>query len=349
MSCALVIVLLLLGSPERAAELVAQAAEARAAGRLGESLELMRQAYGQDPSPILLNNIAVLLETLGRYREALETYQRVVSDAAAPAELVELDRARILRLTPLSARAWLWLEAEDANARAWVDGMAVGLRVEVELAPGPHRLEVWSPGGAELSWSVLSLTAGVLERWHRKAQPEAARVWVDRVTPPLVSLEVDGARLEGFSRAVRSVLLPPGPHRVRAVPFGEAAHDLDLVLEPKSARALFEAPQVVVQTPPTSARGSAGPPWAWIGLGTGAVLLGASAISAWSAGQDRATVRGAARDMQGVVIGLSFAEAGALESQANLKSNLALGLGLAGAAAVVAGALTWILEDADAP
>src|SRR5204863_1771498 len=67
--------------PESYDALVQEAVRARGEGRLEESLALLESANAMQPSPGLRNNIARVLEELGRWSEAVEEYRSVAGDA----------------------------------------------------------------------------------------------------------------------------------------------------------------------------------------------------------------------------------------------------------------------------
>lgn len=330
-----------------APELVSRAAALRARGELEESLALMRQAHALDPSPVLLNNIGALLEALGRYREAVGAYQDVLSHPATPPELRAQDRQRLERLSSKLASAWLRLEP-SGGAEAWVDGVAVELGAELEVPAGARRIELWTPGTRELRWIHQRVPSGELTVIKAEAPPDLARLDLTQLGFPLEALELDGYLPRGTSRAPLTIALSSGHHTLRWRVSGEAPVERALDLAPGTRHRLAddpalrraETPLEVVAAPPREEASA----WPLVALGAGAALLGAGAGLGLAAGADRDLVRGAARDPSGVIIGLSYAQAGALESEANTKANASAALFITGATTFAVGALWWLIE-----
>jgi tetratricopeptide (TPR) repeat protein len=343
---ALILATLVAATPS-APELVNRAVALRAQGLFVESLELMRQAYALDPSPVLLNNIGSLLEALGRYREAVATYEGVLSHPATPPELIVLDRQRVERLSLKLAGAWLRLESKETGAEGWVDGVAVELGVEVEVPPGAHRIELWTPRTRELRWLHQRLPSGELTTVVADAPPDWSRLEVDQLGVPSQGFELDGYHLRGLSRGAETIVLSPGHHTLYWRTPGEAPLVRELDLAPGARHRLADDPSLRLRALPLAA--VTAPPveasaWPLVALGAGAALLGAGGALGVAAGGDRDAVRNARRDPSGVITGLSYAQAGALEAEANTKANAALTFFLTGSATFAVGALWWLLE-----
>src|SRR5688500_11453877 len=98
-------------STEDVAALAAEAVRAREAGDLARTLELLERAKSIAPHFKIEHNIGAVLQDLGRYRDAAESYRRVLDDPAAPLEVKTIDRERLAKLEPKLDRAWLMLEA----------------------------------------------------------------------------------------------------------------------------------------------------------------------------------------------------------------------------------------------
>lgn len=346
-STALILATLVAATPS-APELVSRAVALRAQGLFAESLELMRQAYALDPSPVLLNNIGSLLEALGRYREAMATYEGVLNHPATPPELIALDRQRVERLSLKVAAAWLRLESAEAGAEGWVDGVAVELGVEVEIPAGARRIELWTPRTRELRWVHQRLPSGELTTLAPDAPPDWSRLDLAQVEVPSEGFELDGYHPRGLSRGAETIVLSPGHHSLRWRIPGEAPLERELELLPGARYRLADDPSLRLRAQPLAAV-TALPPaassaWPLVALGAGAALLGAGGALGLAAGADRDAVRGAARDPSGAIIGLSYAQAGALEAEANTKANAALTFFLTGSATLAVGALWWLFE-----
>ncbi len=93
----------------RARRLAKKSERAYRDGRLGASADLLRRAYKLEPAPILLFNLARVLDDAGELEEAKQTYERYLKSTKRPR-----DRARIeARLKTLEQ-----MLAERAAARA---------------------------------------------------------------------------------------------------------------------------------------------------------------------------------------------------------------------------------------
>ena len=80
-------------------EIMADAVKARDAGDLDRTVEFLREAYAVKPAPEILNNMGKILEQLGRYREAVDAYQKVADDPKADAQLRSPSRCLSRRST----------------------------------------------------------------------------------------------------------------------------------------------------------------------------------------------------------------------------------------------------------
>lgn len=349
-AAALLLAALVVSAPAgpSAPELVSRAAALRARGELAESLELMRQAYALDPSPVLLNNIGALLESLGRYREAVTAYQGVLSHPATPPELIAQDRQRVERLSSKLVAAWLRLESTEEGAEGWVDGVAVELGAELEVPAGARRIELWTPRTRELRWLHQRVPSGELTVVRAEAPPDAARLELSQLALPLEALEIDGYRPRGLSRGPQTIALSSGRHTLRWRLAGEPPLERVLDLAPGARHGWADDPALLAREAPIGVVAAAAPEpasaWPLVVLGGGAALLGAGAALGLAAGGDRDLVRSAARDPSGVIIGLSYAQAGALEAEANTKANASAAFFITGAATVAVGALWWLIE-----
>src|SRR5262245_25324589 len=94
-------------APDEFQVLIDRASDARAAGDLDRALLLLERARAMKSLPELDNNIGRTLQDLGRYREAVEAYRRVVEDPRSGEVLRTLDDNRIRDLKPKIDRALL--------------------------------------------------------------------------------------------------------------------------------------------------------------------------------------------------------------------------------------------------
>ena len=122
-------------------EIMADAVKARDAGNLNRTVEFLREAYQAKPAPEILNNLGKILEELGRYREAVDAYQKVADDPNADPQLRSLDTSRIAALQPKLNRAWVLPKITPRDSLVYMDGKLIDMPPGVEF-PASHRKHV---------------------------------------------------------------------------------------------------------------------------------------------------------------------------------------------------------------
>lgn len=314
--------------------LLDEAVALRAKGDLVATLEKLRAAEKIRPHFRISHNIAVVLEDLGRYGEADVAYRAVIADRAAPADVVEGDRARAEALAPKLVKAWIVVHA-SSDAEVLLDGVRIEPGIETGVEPRarmrPPVIEVWRG-------DVLALVAVPLVTATRTdlelASPSRSAFAVLILDRPLL---VDGHPV----RAAREIWLQPGSHAFeverRSVTASLAAGSETRLV------ALF--PEVTVQEtrplvlqPPERDRTVT-----WILGGAGLAAAVAGTVLLISGDADRASVHDAAREDE-IITGVSMRDAASFESSARTKT-LAGGLALGGAAALVAIAALLFAAD----
>lgn len=339
--------------------LLAQAKAARDAGELEHAVTLLRRAHDLHPAPEILNNIGRVYEDLGRYQDATSTYRQVIDDPKADANLRALDAARVAALTPKLGRAWVRLTLTPSASRAWLGGRrAASGGAEIGLETGPQWIEGVTPDGATVWLLRRAFEAG--RRTELALDTTAAlqgelgatmtALTLSQASPP-VRLEIDGYALRSdLGRATR-VILPAGPHVVRAELDGGAVVAARRVLEAGQPTALSELGRDALAR--DAAQGAArrqggqatSPGWGpYVLLGTGTATTATGIALALLADSDRGDVRSAQVDSRGVVTGLTLAQARKIEGDANDKGTagaVLMGLGVA----QLAGGLAWMIVD----
>jgi hypothetical protein len=170
--CWLVLVLSLGVLPRRAsaaeapAELVSRGLELRRERRDGEALALFQRAFAASPKPMILSQIALAEQALGRW---LSAEQDLTSALAAPDRWVEANRVALERaLTVIRSHlSWLTVTSNSASAQLWLDNRNLGA---VRAAPfrveaGVHELSLRMPDGRSSARSV-ELIGGEREHFH---------------------------------------------------------------------------------------------------------------------------------------------------------------------------------------
>jgi hypothetical protein len=327
-------------------QVMKEATAAREAGDLPRALELLNEAYAFRHVPEILNNIGRVLEELGRYKEACDTYLSVTQDPAASDPLRKLDKERIASLEPKLDTAWLRFDA-DSRGPALLDAREIGAG-EVSLAPGVHLLEVRGEDG-ELLVRFLSLARGLRTTIGRATvtrTPEDGCLEL-RGAPPS-RLEVSGHPLGSRLDDLRALCMSAGRYRLNLS--GRSA-DVEVRSGQEVPMALSLAdPVAAVETRvPDSApagRSYVGP----LALGgAGAALLAVGIGLFVSAQSDRNVINDATR-VDGVIQAPpTMRDAWNLEQGAEGKDRVGLGMTIGGGAALVAGLVWWLLSPARAP
>lgn len=329
------------GSVRSFERVLAEAEEARAAGAWQRSLELLEEAYAIEARPELLNNMGRALEALGRYSSAVQRYRQVVENPRAPVELRALDRARIAALEPKLSQAHLRAEG---SLEIWIDGVALGSE-ERAVTPGPHRVEVYERRRRRVVLRIVESRAGestLLGAEQLASDPSQAALTLpvpggavggegdrDLVLERLV---IDGYALRAPLGSLLAVELPGGAHRISASAIDGRSVEGTLDVGPGSSAwlgRLFQSetvpPPEPIATPtavliPAEAEASGPPLASWLAGGVGVAAGVAGVILLVSASADRAEVTGATKDADGVITGVTYREAEALEGSANTKS-----------------------------
>jgi len=141
---------------ERAKELYEQAAQAYAARKNFEAIELFRQSGALEPSPLLSYNMALAYEEAGDLRNALK-YFREYASAGNPEAADEVE-ARISKLESKLGKLGiqqLTVKSNPAGATLAVDGVPVGVTpYTAEFTHGAHTLKVSMSGYTETEASI---------------------------------------------------------------------------------------------------------------------------------------------------------------------------------------------------
>lgn len=333
--------------------LLQQAAQAKEQGDLKTSLRLMREAHSLKPAPELLNNVGYLLQLLGRYEEAVQTYQRVLSMHPLSEKLRALDEMRIRALRKKLTKGWLRVDRAPSEAQIFVDGAPLRLRRGQErgFRPGGHFFEVRRAKSSELLLRRLTLRAGLRVQSDLFTRPRKDAQLELRGVEALEVLLIDGYRLRSELSSLQKIWLSPGRRAVEVRASGRR-RKLDVELRPgesiqlSALLASLEMPESskVQQIVATPARGHH--PLVYVLGGLGAATAIAAAVMFPLASADRRTVTEAERDGRGVIIGVTFAKADRLERDANRKSAAGVGLLAGGGALVLSSFIWWLVEEA---
>lgn len=327
------------GEAARYDALIEGALVARTAGRLEESLALLREAFALEPTPGLRHNIARLLEELGRYREAIDEYGAVVGHARVDPALKARDEAAIARLAPRLSSAWITIVAAGApgGAAPLLDGGAVTPGAEHRAIPGAHVVE---HAGPEREVQLLHFDArpGV-RTWVRTGTAAGTPAFIDLagVQHRIVRLAIDGYSVRTPPAELERVRVGPGHRRIVIEVSDGTGMDAAVELRPGERFA-------VAGWLPRSGDGALAVGPLALG-GAGALVAAGGAALLALASSDRSVIEGAARDEQGRVVGITLAEADDLESRAAIEQGLGFALTAAGVAAAGAALVWWLTAE----
>lgn len=324
--------------------LLEDAVRARAEGRLEESLELLRRANALQPSPGLRNNIARVLEELGRWREAVAEYRSVAGDPTADPQLRELDDQRIAELAPKLLYAWLYFDLTPESVRVLLDGVPVPAAGRDQSAPaGTRVIEAKLEG--EVVLETIDAPIGKRTTVKRDLSQRAAneaRIAVDRVRGSADAVVIDRYRVRSAIDEIHTIRLRPGAHAIGLELRGVTTASAAIQLRPGET---YDASLLLSASPPAEASRSAVWPYFAGGGGVAAAVAGGVlwAVAESSRGELRAAIDEAERG-DGIIRELTRARAEEIESGARVKSNVGLVLVGAGVAAIGGAIAGWALD-----
>lgn len=334
-------------------ELLRQANAARQAGQFERAVELLQAAHTMHPSPELLNNIGLMLEKAGRYRDAADAYRRVAEDASADPNLRALDAGRLATLQPRLGMAWVKATLVPTATVLRVDGRPPNAPPgqSFSVDGGDHLFELTLPGGSEVVLLRRTFPLDRLTSLDVTAQTTQGfgRVTLGGLGAPASSIVIDGYRIASPLDRLQSIRLAPGRYAVRIERLGAPALEQRVVVaagrsfEPRPTAVKAKAPAL----PDVDAvdPGPAVSPAAWILLGVGVAVAAGGGILYALGQQDLDEVSGAARDAQGRITGMTYTQASEQVDNGRRKKDIGLGM-LIGGGAVAVGGSVWALVQA---
>lgn len=322
-------------------KLLADAVRARGEGRLEESLDLLRKAQAIQPSPGLQNNIARVLEELGRWTEAVDQYRAVAADPEADRELREKDDQRIAELAPKLLYAWITFDLTPSALEVFLDGARIEPKPKLDhrAEPGRRTVEAHLLEERAVVLSEVNAPAGrrtKIARDLRTRSPEEATIQLGAPAAEVEALVIDRYRVRSRLQELSAIHLPAGRHELMLELSGTRTASRSVEL---SAGTVFSLGSVLTEIP--SAEGNS---WWPLALGsTGVVAAGVGAALLIVADNHRSEIRNAARDGE-IITGITLARATDLEDSARTEST-AGGVLLGVGSAVIAGAvIAWLVQ-----
>lgn len=339
-------------------DILEEAGRARRAGDHARTLLLLERAYAIQPIPELLNNIGRTLEELGRYGEAIDAYRKVVGDPAAKAQLVELDRRRLVELEPRLRSAWVLIDAKPDDALVHVDGVEIPARREVEVEPGRHLVQLTRSDGRGVLVTFINSGLGrriTVGRDMDAIAAESAALDLEGTVSSILEVSIDDRPIRAdFMKGVK-IHLEPGVYKVTVQLEGREPRIEDLRFEANGAVVLASIldPEVIGEPEPPAIvlePMDPGPgPWPMVVGAFGAIGVGLGVFLLASAEVDRGRVRNAVQRDDGVVTGITMIEAIRLESRANDKGTAGIISVSAGVAIGAAALFWWLLSPEPEP
>jgi hypothetical protein len=322
--------------------LLAEAVRARGDGRLEESLDFLRRAHAIQPSPGLRNNIARVLEELGRWSEAVEQYRAVAADPTADPQLREKDDQRIAELAPKLLYAWVNVELSPPDALVFLDGARVEARTrDARTEPGRRMIEASFLEKRELVLFGIDAPAGrrtTVQRVLSTREANEATIELGTSGTAVRSLTIDRYRLRAPLETISTIRLPAGRYTFDAELDETRTVSRSIELAPG---ARFELGAILTELAPAREEKVSWWPYA-VGAG-GAVFAAAGGGLLALAENNRSEIRDAARE-NGVITGITLARASELESSAKTQSTAGVVLMSAGTAALAGALVGWILQ-----
>ena len=326
-------------SREQTAQAMALSAEVLAGeGKLDEAILLFQRVYELDPAPVILYNIARLLDRKGDLPKAREYYERYLGE--------ERDKAGrdkgAARLADLLSRlpGQVVVRPDPADAQVTIDGVALERDRPFEVKPGKHQVAAERAG--HVRQEVTVEVAGGKETVVPLTLPPLSGGLNVVMNTPGAQVRIDD-RLVGVTPLPEPASVAPGVHTVQILLDGveRFAKVVDvkpgetLTLAPTLAEMRTEpasgldagasAPAAVVASAPELARTvepaptpAALPvaeqpvarrfPWHFVALGSGVAVAAVGAVLLWyAAPHERAKVSDAANCCLGTSAGSSYA------------------------------------------
>lgn len=319
------------------------------------SLAWMQYAFDMGPQATYAYGVARSLEKLGRFFEAHRLYQSTLKAPRLNRQVRKRATEALRRLAPRLAQAYVGFRARDAEARFQIDDRPVSASSSAfAVEPGPHVLIQRSADGYTLTLWRVTAAAGRITVWP----PEAPSARGDAVLPAFggeTITQIDDTTLAIDSKGVRRLSLPVGSHtvglrtvagsRVARIEVGSGA----VVMIPKATPDASPRPVPTPPGQPEEEKGSTVGGWVTTGLGTGALIAGATLLIIQATDRGSLATAIADTDDRGVIIGVSQVSAQTVYDRADafrLSGGVLVGVG----AAAIIGGVTWLLlSNTDTP
>jgi len=337
-------------------ELVAKAGQARRAGDMAKTAELLRKAIAIKPVPALLNNLGRVQEDMGDYAGAVESYSKVANDPNADANLRSLDAARIATLQAKLQKGWVLARVAPSGSSVLVDGRppAAPPGKEFPVPPGQAVLQFTSADGkvAAVVKNAYPLGKRTTMTVSLKTPPNNAwgAVALSSLEPKPKSITVDGYAVRKAG-GLDELRMSPGKHTLKMAYADGRAISLNVSLAAgtresiaSSVASALAAVKKVTQPPPPKVEPAGMSPWPYVLMGLGAVAVGVGVFLTVDADDDRDEVLNPIKDSRGVITSITLDKAQEVEADADAKASggvAAIGVG----GALLVGGIVWAIVD----
>ncbi len=318
----------------------------------------LQRAYQLKPSdPDIPFNIGRCFEELGRFHEAVKSFQQVADHRRATAADRTSAQSKLAAITPLLSKAHIRLEEPLRAGLVLVDGKQIAAGVsDVQLTPGTREICALDATGAALLCWKRQLPVGQRVSWPPPDPTGLRSTVLWQPSEPVARVEMGGVTLPVNPARLERLVLDPGTHRLLVVWAGGGETELTWELAPgmqlegqpaRPAAAAVAPPQmrdeglmVSAVEAETSSDGPGAGPWITLGVGGAVLVAGVSLMGAAEASRS-----GIESDRERGTISQPTAES--RWGDANTMTWIGTGLLAAGGAAALGGVLWFALSGGD--
>ena len=221
------------------------------AGQNEKALAEFQAAYRLAPHHNVLLNIAITQKAMFRYRDALESLERSLSEGKGKMSRKERREVEKERVAIRALMATVRILTRPDGARVTIDGKSVGktpFKEPVLLGPGKHTIEVAAPGYKN-GEKTVDVSAGDTSELRIALQPMARNVGIltIRTKPVGAQLSIDGLVIGNSPWTGER---KPGGQRVRAVLRDYEPQEKEVLIAMGQNRTVsMELKEKVVKTP----------------------------------------------------------------------------------------------------
>lgn len=296
-------------------------------GKYDEAILLYEKAYSIDPAPVLLFNIARILEKKGDFIRAKEVYEKYLGlERGQEGRKSARERLEfVLDQIP----GTISISVEPKTARVILDGKVINSDVKIEVKRGKHIIEAHAEGMKDETREIEIVP---MEHKEIFIKLEPLPIEIDIICDMSQGLVKVDDNVVGAC-PIKGVKILPGEHRFKLVKDGKNLLEKKMVLTQGSEISLMVGKDKIFPINKTLQ---------WLTIGSGVAILAGAGILTYVAERQRAQVVEAKKDSYGVIIGMTQTRARDLETSANRKAIAAGILYGVGSAMVCTGVLLFL-------